>query len=99
MPSVVPGMPPPFPMPLPGMAGAPQLVPTRVWTEYSTPDGKPYYYNKVTRVSVWEKPKDFELIMPLPAELGTPNIAPRRQPQHQLATSGTFIISAVFWTV
>ena len=71
----------PFPgLPLPGMPSAPQLVPTRVWSEYSTPEGKPYFYNKVTRVSVWEKPKDFDLVMPLPAELGG---APSRAPQSQ----------------
>ena len=33
------------------------------------PDSCIYYYNKVTRQSVWEKPKDFELVMPLPLNL------------------------------
>ncbi|KAG8184519.1 hypothetical protein JTE90_023533 [Oedothorax gibbosus] len=27
------------------------------WAEYKSPDGKPYYYNKVTQVSTWEKPQ------------------------------------------
>ena len=64
------------------MPSAPQLVPTRVWSEYSTPEGKPYFYNKVTRVSVWEKPKDFDLVMPLPAELGgAPSLTPQSQAQ------------------
>ena len=66
----LPNLPPPFPLPLPGMPGAPQLVPTRVWSEHKTPEGKTYYYNKVTRQSGWEKPKDFELIMPLPVNFG-----------------------------
>lgn len=45
-------------------------MPTRVWSEHKTPEGKTYYYNKVTRQSGWEKPKDFELIMPLPVNFG-----------------------------
>ncbi len=65
--------PPRFPQPgLPsGPPGGPQLVPTRVWSEHAPQGGgRPYYYNKVTKQSVWEKPKDFELIMPLPANFG-----------------------------
>ena len=59
---------------LPGLPspGAPQLVPTRVWSEHKTQEGKIYFYNKVTKQSVWEKPKDFELVMPLPADFNTP---------------------------
>ena len=64
------GLPLPFPFPLPNMPGAPQLVPTKVWSDHTTPDGKTYYYNRVTRQSVWEKPKDFELVMPLPVNFG-----------------------------
>eukprot|EP00731_Ephydatia_muelleri_P020676 Em0013g403a len=55
--------------PLPMVGGAPQLVPARVWSEHQMPDSRIYYYNKVTRQSVWEKPKDFELVMPLPLNL------------------------------
>lgn len=53
-----------------GVGRAPQLLPTRVWSEFKNPEGKPYYYNKVTRQSVWQKPKDFDLIMPLPLNFG-----------------------------
>ena len=56
----------------PGMPNASHLVPTRVWSDFHTPEGKPYFYNKITRVSVWEKPTDFDLVMPLPPELGAP---------------------------
>ena len=45
------------------------IIPQRVWSEHENPDGRTYYYNKVTRQSVWEKPKDLELVMPLPADL------------------------------
>ena len=42
-----------------------------MWSDHQTPDGKVYYYNKVTRQSIWEKPKDFDLVMPLPSTLDT----------------------------
>ena len=72
MPPPIP-LPPGFPQPPPGVPGGVQLVPTRVWSEYiprGGGGGRPYYYNKVTKQSVWEKPKDFELIMPLPVNFG-----------------------------
>ena len=56
----------------PGLPPGVPLVPQRVWSDHKTPDGKMYYYNKVTRQSVWEEPKDFELIMPLPADISGP---------------------------
>ncbi|KAJ1897609.1 U1 snRNP protein [Kickxella alabastrina] len=30
------------------------------WAEYSTPDGRIYYYNRETRVTKWEKPDEFK---------------------------------------
>ena len=67
MPSnTIPGLPPGIP-----------LVPQRVWSEHDNPEGRTYYYNKVTRQSVWEKPKDLELVMPLPLDLtGPPDAMP-----------------------
>lgn len=66
--------PPLFPpgFPPPSLPGNPQLVPTRVWSDHQTPEGKVYYYNKVTKQSVWECPKDYELIMPLPLSFSDP---------------------------
>ena len=58
------------PRSIPASPNASHLVPTRVWAEFQTPEGKPYFYNKITRVSVWERPTDFDLVMPLPPELG-----------------------------
>jgi hypothetical protein len=40
-----------------------------VWSEFKTSEGNVYYYNKVTRQSVWETPPDVDLVMPLPASL------------------------------
>ena len=63
----------------PGMPNASHLMPTRVWSDFHTPDGKPYFYNKITRISVWEKPTDFDLVMPLPPELGAPPAVHQQQ--------------------
>ena len=71
--------PPPGPTPPGGMPNASHLVPTRVWSEFQTPEGKPYFYNKITRGSVWEKPTDFDLVMPLPPEIGAPPSGPPHQ--------------------
>jgi len=45
----------------PGYLGyAPPPVPAapQVWTEHAVPDGRKYYYNSVTGVSVWSKPEE-----------------------------------------
>lgn len=38
---------------------APSQKPIQVWSQHQTPEGKLYYYNSITRQSVWEKPADF----------------------------------------
>ncbi len=30
------------------------------WIEYKTPEGKPYYFNPITRQTVWEKPAEMQ---------------------------------------
>ena len=40
-------------------AEAPSQKPIQVWSQHQTPEGKLYYYNSITRQSVWEKPVDF----------------------------------------
>ncbi|KAH9396152.1 PRP40 pre-mRNA processing factor 40 [Tyrophagus putrescentiae] len=53
--------------PPPAMAVAP-IVPattteaskTSPWIEYKTPEGKPYYFNPITRQTVWEKPAEMQ---------------------------------------
>ena len=47
------------------------LVPTKVWSEHKNAEGKVYYYNKITLQSVWEKPKDFDLILPMPVAMAS----------------------------
>ena len=37
----------------------PSQQPVKVWSQHQTPEGKLYYYNSITRQSVWEKPVDF----------------------------------------
>ncbi|CAG4971484.1 unnamed protein product [Parnassius apollo] len=63
---------PPFSMPPPGfppfkadlVAPAPEVTPTvnqsSPWSEHKAPDGRTYYYNSVTKQSLWEKPDDLK---------------------------------------
>ncbi|CAK1601095.1 unnamed protein product [Parnassius mnemosyne] len=63
---------PPFSMPPPGFppfkadlgAPAPEVTPTvnqsSPWSEHKAPDGRTYYYNSVTKQSLWEKPDDLK---------------------------------------
>ena len=57
----------PFPPPVGLPVGVP-VVPQRVWSEHRMPgpEVKIYYFNKITQQSVWEKPTDFDLVVPLP---------------------------------
>nr|XP_055033966.1 transcription elongation regulator 1a isoform X1 [Misgurnus anguillicaudatus] len=41
----------------PGLAGG---LGTSDWTEFRTPDGKSYYYNKHTQETTWEKPEELK---------------------------------------
>ncbi|GBF88168.1 hypothetical protein Rsub_00880 [Raphidocelis subcapitata] len=40
--------------PVPVAGGAPS---SEGWTEHKAPDGRPYYYNSITKVSAWTKPE------------------------------------------
>ena len=86
------GGPPPMPMgmmPGPGamacppFPGPPPMAPVgnlqaRVWSEHKHPDGRTYYYNRVTMKSEWKKPADFDTAMapasqvPIPPKSAAP---------------------------
>lgn len=58
-----------FSMPPPGFPGAAAMLPlplpgapTSEWTEHKSPDGRTYYYNNVTKQSLWEKPDELKTI-------------------------------------
>lgn len=51
-----PNMVPQFSIPPPRF-GAPVVPPNTEWTEHKAPDGRPYYYNNITKQSSWEKPE------------------------------------------
>nr|CAG4642508.1 EOG090X064W [Evadne anonyx] len=55
-----PGMgPPPFGVPIPNMAPPPGGD-KNVWTEHQSPDGRVYYYNNLTKQSLWDKPDELK---------------------------------------
>lgn len=63
-----PGMVPQFSMPPPGFPGTEMQQPQYIvstnaeWTEHKAPDGRTYYYNNVTKQSLWEKPEELKSI-------------------------------------
>lgn len=57
---------PQFNIPPPGFGAPPppelaaafgSAPPNTEWTEHKAPDGRPYYYNNITKQSSWEKPE------------------------------------------
>lgn len=58
-----PGIPPPAPM---ASDATSSVQPISVaekktdWTEHKAPDGRTYYYNSVTKQSLWEKPDELK---------------------------------------
>lgn len=60
-----PPMVPSFNMPPPGFGppgdvATPFGSSTSEWSEHKAPDGRPYYYNNVTKQSSWDKPDDLK---------------------------------------
>lgn len=50
-----------FNIPPPGFGGGPISTPISIeWTEHRAPDGRTYYYNNITKQSLWEKPDELK---------------------------------------
>lgn len=64
-----PGVVPQFNMPPPGFPGGvdPMMsfgaVSTSKWSEHKSPDGRTYYYNNLTKQSLWEKPDELKTVI------------------------------------
>lgn len=57
-----PGIPPPAPI-ASEATGVQSIATTEKktdWTEHKAPDGRTYYYNSVTKQSLWEKPDELK---------------------------------------
>lgn len=58
-----PGIPPPAPITSETTSNVQPITATEKktdWTEHKAPDGRTYYYNSVTKQSLWEKPDELK---------------------------------------
>lgn len=58
-PGFIAQQPPPHVAAVLATAGAPAHP---EWSEHKSPDGRTYYYNSVTKVSLWEKPDELKTL-------------------------------------
>ncbi len=67
----------------PAVAAASAAVPTIDWKEFVSPDGRKYYYNKISKESRWTMPEEMKAAQPgkanaSPAPVQVGHISSRR---------------------
>lgn len=50
--------------------------PLHIWKEHTNADGRKYYFNRITKMSTWTLPEDFEAAKEAQAAEGAAPVAP-----------------------
>eukprot|EP00879_Flechtneria_rotunda_P008532 GHRR01008939.1.p1 GENE.GHRR01008939.1~~GHRR01008939.1.p1 ORF type:complete len:656 (+),score=305.57 GHRR01008939.1:244-1968(+) len=58
----------------------------KAWKQYTAPDGRPYYYNKLTKESKWTMPEEMRAAQAAAAAAGSGSGAASSQPSGQAAS-------------
>lgn len=87
---------PPFPGPPPVAPAAPLVA--RVWSEHKHPDGRTYFYNRLSMKSEWKKPEDFDTAMAPASQIPVPPPAAQIDKEAEDKKSTEYVFFSSFLT-